>query len=236
MAWQTPGSELGSISSNAQIVADESTRTYMSAVYRWMVAGLVITGVTAVAVASNAQLAQMVMGLYLPLIVGELVLVLALSYLAPKVSGPVAGLMFTGYAFMTGLTFSVLFLRYSLGSIGSTFFITAGAFAALSIYGTVTKKNLDGWKTFLFMGLIGVVLAGIVNLFLQSGGLSFVIACAGVLVFAGLTAYDTQKLREHHANMGHKSRSSAAITGALILYLDFINLFLMLLRLLGNRR
>ncbi len=234
MAWQTPGSV--GISNNSQIVADEATRTYMSAVYRWMVAGLAITGVTAVVVASNASLAQAVMGLYLPLIIGELVLVMALSFLAPKVSGPVAALMFLGYAFMTGLTFSVLFLRYSLGSIGSTFFITAGAFGALSIYGTVTKKNLSSWSTFLFMGLIGVVLAGVVNIFLQSSGLSFVIACAGVLVFAGLTAYDTQKLREHHANMQHKSRSSAAITGALILYLDFINLFLMLLRLLGNRR
>jgi FtsH-binding integral membrane protein len=235
MAWQTPGSDVG-IRNNTQIVADEATRTYMTAVYRWMVAGLAITGITAVGVASNAQLQQMVLGFYLPLIVGELVLVLALSFLAPKVSGPVAALMFTGYAFMTGLTFSVLFLRYSLGSIGSTFFITAGAFGALSIYGTVTKKNLSTWSTFLFMGLIGVILAGVVNIFLQSSGLSFVIACAGVLVFAGLTAYDTQKLREHHANMGHKSRGSAAITGALILYLDFINLFLMLLRLLGNRR
>ncbi len=234
MAWQTPGSV--GISNNSQIVADEATRTYMSAVYRWMVAGLAITGVTAVAVASNAALAQAVMGLYLPLIIGQLVLVMALSFLAPKVSGPVAALMFLGYAFMTGLTFSVLFLVYSLGSIGSTFFITAGAFGALSIYGTVTKKNLSSWATFLFMGLIGVVLAGVVNIFIGSSALSFVIACAGVLVFAGLTAYDTQKLREHHANMQHKSRSSAAITGALILYLDFINLFLMLLRLLGNRR
>lgn len=235
MAWQTPGSDVG-IRSNNEILTDEAARTYMGAVYRWMVAGLAITGITAVAVASNAQLQQMVMGFYLPLIIGEVVLVLALSFLARRVSGPVAGLMFVGYAFMTGLTFSVLFLVYRLGSIGSTFFITAGAFGALSIFGTVTKKNLSSWSTFLFMGLIGVVLAGVVNLFLHSSGLSFVIACAGVLVFAGLTAYDTQKLRENHASMGHKSRGSAAITGALILYLDFINLFLMLLRLLGNRR
>ena len=233
MAWQTPGSV---VSTNQQILSDEATRTYMGAVYRWMVAGLAITGVTAVAVASNAALQQAVLGLYLPLIIGELLLVVALSFLAPKVSAPIAALMFTGYAFMTGLTFSVLFLVYSLGSIGSTFFITAGAFGALSIYGTVTKKNLSGWSTFLFMGLFGIILAGIVNLFLASSALSFVIACAGVLVFAGLTAYDTQKLRAHHANMGHKSRGSAAITGALILYLDFINLFLMLLRLVGDRR
>jgi uncharacterized protein len=234
MAWQTP--ESAGISSNAQILSDEATRTYMGAVYRWMVAGLAITGITAVGVASNAELQQAVLGLYLPLIIGELVLVLALSFLATRVNAAVAAMMFIGYAFMTGLTFSVLFLVYSLGSIGSTFFITAGAFGALSIFGTVTKKNLSTWSTFLFMGLFGIILAGIVNIFMQSSGLSFVIACAGVLVFSGLTAYDTQKLRAHHSNMGHKSRGSAAITGALILYLDFINLFIMLLRLLGNRR
>lgn len=235
MAWQTPGSESG-ISSNAQILSEESAGAFMATVYRWMTAGLALTAVTALVVATNATLLQMVMGLYLPLIIGELVLVMALSFLARRVSAPVAALMFLGYAFMTGLTFSVLFLVYTSSSIASTFFVCAAMFGALSVYGTVTKKNLDAWKTFLFMGLIGVVLASIVNIFVSSGPLGFVISCAGVVVFAGLTAYDTQKLRQYHAEMGHQHAGSAAITGALILYLDFINLFLMLLRLLGNRR
>lgn len=235
MAWQTPGSEAG-ISTNQQILAEESAGAFMRSVYGWMTGGLALTAVTAMAVASNAALQQAVLGLYLPLIIGELVLVVALSFLARRVSAPVAAVMFLGYAFMTGLTFSVLFLVYTAGSIASTFFVCAAMFGALTVYGTVTKKNLDAWKTFLFMGLIGVVLAGIVNIFVASSGLSFVISCAGVVVFAGLTAYDTQKLRQYHASMGHQSAGSAAITGALILYLDFINLFLHLLRLLGNRR
>lgn len=109
-------------------------------------------------------------------------------------------------------------------------------FGALSVYGTVTKKDLSAWATFLFMGLIGVLVAGVVNIFLQSNFLGFVMSCAAVVVFAGLTAYDTQKLREMHASSGYASAGSLAINGALVLYLDFINLFLNILRLFGSRR
>jgi FtsH-binding integral membrane protein len=237
MAWQSPGSETGfGISNTQSILAEESARVFMARVYRWMIGGLSLTGVTAVAVASNPGFSAIVRDLYLPIVIAELALVFALSFLAPKVSGVVAGAMFLGYAFLTGLTFSVLFLIYQLGSIGSAFFITAGTFAALSVFATVTKRDLSAWATFLFMGLIGIVLAGVVNLFVRSDGLSFVTSCAGVVVFAGLTAYDTQKLRRYHAESGYSSSGALAITGALILYLDFVNLFLSLLRLLGRRR
>ncbi len=236
MAWQSPGSDVAGISSNQSILAEESARVFMARVYRWMVAGLALTGVTAVTVAINPQLQALVMGAFLPLIIAELVLVVALSYAAPKVSGGTAAAMFLGYALLTGLTFSVLFLRYTGGSIASAFFITAGTFGGLSVYATVTKKDLSAWGTFLFMGLIGIILAGVVNLFLRSDGLSFVVACAGVVVFAGLTAYDTQRLRRLHADSGYSSAGALAITGALILYLDFVNLFLKILQLIGRKR
>ena len=237
MAWETPGTSSRSLTADpTTVLAEESARVFMLRVYRWMVAGLSVTGLTAVFVAGNPTLQRGILDLFVPLIIGELVLVFALSFIAPKVSGAVAGIMFVGYAFLTGLTFSVLFLVYQLGSIASAFFITAGAFAALSVYATVTKRDLSVWRTFLFMGLIGVILAGVVNFFLHSPALQFVSACVGVIVFAGLTAYDTQRLRKYHADSGYSSSGALAITGALILYLDFVNLFLKILQLLGRRR
>jgi uncharacterized protein len=224
------------ISSAASVLAQESASAFMAKVYRWMVAGLALTGVTAAFVASNQAILSVVLKLYTPLIIGELVAVMALSFLAPRVSGAVAALMFLGYAFLNGLTFSVIFLVYQLGSIATAFFITSAMFGALSVYATVTKKDLTGWGTFLFMGLVGMIIASVVNLFLQSDLVSWVVSCVGVLVFSGLTAYDTQKLRSMHATSGYASAGSLAVTGALVLYLDFINLFLSLLRLLGRRR
>jgi FtsH-binding integral membrane protein len=123
-----------------------------------------------------------------------------------------------------------------LGSIGQAFALTAGVFGAMSLYGTITKKNLSAWGTFLFMGLVGIIIASVVNLFMSSDMMSFVIACASVVVFSGLTAYDTQKLREMHATTGYSSAATVSVVGALMLYLDFINLFLALLRLMGRRR
>jgi FtsH-binding integral membrane protein len=237
MAWQSPGSQtVEGLSSNQSILAEESARVFMGRVYRWMIGGLALTGATAIGVASSPELSATVLGLFGPIVIAELILVIALSFIAPRVSGAVAAVMFLGYAFLTGLTFSVLFLAYTGGSIASAFFVTSGAFAALSIYGTVTKKDLSAWGTFLFMGLIGLILAGVVNFFLHSSAITFVCACAGVVVFAGLTAYDTQRLRRFHAESGYSSSGSLAITGALILYLDFVNLFLKILQLLGKRR
>ena len=218
------------------ILAEESSRSFMQRVYAWMTGGLALTGVTALVVASQPQLMVMVSKLMWPLIIGQFVLVLGFSALARKVSTPIAALMFLGYSFTTGLLFSTLFYVYTSGSIASTFFITAGAFGALSVFGLVTKRNLSAMSTFLFIGLIGLVIAGVVNIFLHSEMLSFVASCAGVLVFAGLTAWDTQKLKTMHASAGYNSAGSLAINGALMLYLDFINLFLYLLRLFGRRR
>lgn len=220
----------------AAVLAQESANVFMAKVYRWMVGGLALTGVTSWVVASNQALAATMLRLFVPLLVAELVCVLAFSFIASRVSGAVAALLFLGYAFLNGLTFSIIFLVYELGSIASVFAITAVMFGALSIYATTTKRDLSGWGTFLFMGLIGIIAAGVVNLFIGSGMLQFVIACAGVVIFAGLTAYDTQKLRAMHASSGFNSAGALAIVGALILYLDFVNLFLKLLQLFGRRR
>jgi FtsH-binding integral membrane protein len=208
----------------------------MGRVYRWMFGGLAVTGAVALFTATSPELLQLAFQARIGIYIAEIGLVLALSWAAPKLSGPVAALMFVGYAALNGLLFSFLFVLYELGSIGQAFLLTAGVFGALSVYGTVTKKDLSAWATFLFMGLIGVVLAGVVQVFMPSPGLSFVWSCACVVVFAGLTAYDTQKLRTYHASTGYSSAGTVAIVGALTLYLDFVNLFLALLRLVGRRR
>lgn len=221
--------------SSTAILHEEATRAFMRQVYLWMSVGLAITGGVAWTVASSQQLMMMVLPWFKVLLIAELGLVFAFSFLQSKVSTAVAGAMYLAYVFLTGLTFSVLFLVYELGSISSAFVITAGTFGALSAYGAMTKKDLSGWGTFLMMGLIGIIIAGIVNIFLQSDMLGFVKSCAGVLIFAGLTAYDTQKLRQLHLS-STGDRSGLAIAGALMLYLDFVNLFLNLLRLLGRRR
>jgi FtsH-binding integral membrane protein len=205
-------------------------------VYGWMFAGLMLTGAMALYTFSNKPLLDMTMAWRLPLLLVELGLVFALSLFAPRMSGAVAGLMFLVYAALTGMTLAVYFAFYTAGSIGQAFLLTAGVFGGMSIYGTVTKKDLSSWGSFLFMGLFGVIIASVVNLFMRSDGLSFVASCACVVVFTGLTAYDTQKLRQMHATTGYSSAASVSIVGALTLYLDFINLFLALLRLFGRRR
>jgi FtsH-binding integral membrane protein len=235
MAWETGGAVTGDVGTS-QVLAEESAKAFMARVYRWMCGGLALTGLTAWVVASSPTLLEAVLPLWLPLIIGEFVMVLAFSWLAPRASTAVSAAMFLAYAFMNGLTFSVLFLVYTQGSIAATFAITGAMFGAMSVYGTVTKKDLSSWGAFLMMGLIGLIVAGIVNVFMNSPGMNFVISCVGVLVFTGLTAYDTQKLRQIHANSGYSSSGSLAINGALILYLDFVNLMLYLLRMLGRRR
>lgn len=221
-----------------QVVLQEGTRVFMNRVYSWMVTGLVITGAVALYTASSPALLRTVAGSFWVLVIAQLGAVFALSALAPRMSKTVAGAIFLAYSALTGLTLSFIFLRYRMDTIGLAFFITGGTFGALSVYGSVTKKDLSAWGTFLFMGLVGVVLAGVVNLFFASPGLTFVMSCACVVVFAGLTAYDTQKLRAMAAAglAQGASADSLAINGALALYLDFINLFLAILRLLGRRR
>ncbi|QSQ27429.1 Bax inhibitor-1/YccA family protein [Pyxidicoccus parkwayensis] len=236
MAWETSGWQTVERDSANAVLVQESQRAFMSRVHGWMFGGLMLTGIMALATVSNASLMQAVLSWRLPLLLVQLGAVFALSFLAPRLSGPVAAVMFLGYSALTGMTLSIFFLVYTAGSIAQAFFLSAGVYGAMAIYGTVTKKDLSSWATFLFMGLVGIVLAGVVNLFLRSDGLSFVSACAAVLVFAGLTAYDNQKLREMHAGTGFSSAATVSIVGALVLYLDFINLFIAILRLLGKRR
>jgi FtsH-binding integral membrane protein len=235
VAFQNPASfQESSAYRDASVAAAQSA--FMARVYRWMFIGLAVTGAVAWYTANSPAVLQVVLPMMVPLLIGEVLLVLALSWLATRVSGAVAALLFLIYAAVNGLTFSVIFLVYQLGSIGEVFVLTGAVFGAMSLYATVTRKDLSGWGAFLFMGLVGVIVAGIVNLFIRSDMMSFVLACASVVIFAGLTAYDTQKLRRFHASAGYSAAASLSIVGALMLYLDFVNLFLALLRLFGRRR
>jgi FtsH-binding integral membrane protein len=172
------------------------------------------------------------------LIIAELALVWTISAAVNKLSAPVATALFMLYAALNGLTLSVIFMLYTKGTLGSTFAVTAGTFGAMSVYGLVTKRDLTRFGSLLFMALIGFVLASVVNLFLRSPAFYWVITYVGVLVFVGLTAYDTQRLKIIAQETAHSPDMAAryAVNGALALYLDFINLFLLMLRIMGDRR
>ena len=212
---------------------------YMRQVYMWMTAGLAITAVTAVAVASSPDLQMAILGnmaIMIALIVAQFGLVIALSAAVHKMS---ATAVFIAYSALTGLTLSSIFVVYPIGSIANAFLTATGTFLAMSVYGTVTRRDLTGMGNFLIMGLFGIIIASIVNIFLASSMMDFVISCIGVLIFTGLTAYDTQKLRVFGMNAPVDDATAmrrGALLGALELYLDFINLFLMLLRLFGGNR
>lgn len=224
---------------SAEQVMDFSVaqRAFMTQVYGWMFVGLGVTALTAFVTASSEAIFVPVMNHFMLLIAVEFGLVLALSFLAQRLSAALAGLLFLVYAMVNGLTLSAIFFVYQLGSITSAFGITAGVFGAMTLYATVTRKDLSAWGSFLFIGLIGVLVAGIVNVFVRNDMMGFVVSCACVVVFAGLTAYDTQKLRTYFAAAwAGGGVASLAVVGALTLYLDFINLFLALLRLFGRRR
>jgi FtsH-binding integral membrane protein len=220
--------------SPSQVAVGQAARGFMAGVYRWMTLGLGLTGVVAFYLVSNPQLLAQAWGYKWVLFIAQMGLVLVLSAGASRLSFGVAAMLFLAYAALTGVTFGVLFYAYTTTSIASAFLVTAGSFAGLSIYANVTKKDLSSWGTFLFMGLIGVVIASIVQIWLKSSMLNFVVGCAGVVVFAGLTAYDTQKLRNYALQGG--GVAALSIVGALTLYLDFINLFISLLRVFGSRR
>ena len=163
---------------------------------------------------------------------------MALSAALPRLSYATAGILFLLYSGLNGLTMAAIFLVYTLGSVGGVFLITAGTFGAVAFYGATTKRDLSSVGSLAFMGLIGIILASIVNIFLNSSALSWIISYVGVAVFVGLTAYDMQKLKQIHesASLRGEEAAKVAIHGALRLYLDFVNLFLMLLRIFGNRR
>ncbi|HEY5521924.1 MAG TPA: Bax inhibitor-1/YccA family protein [Desulfuromonadaceae bacterium] len=206
-------------------------------VYTWMGAGLAITAFMALITLSSPALLNIIAGnrlVFYGLMIGELALVFTLSGAINRLSAPVATFLFVAYSALNGVTLSVVAMVYTANSIASTFVITAGMFGAMSVYGYMTKRDLTSWGSFLFMGLIGVVIASIVNIFMGSSAVSWVISGIGVIVFTGLTAYDTWKIKEMAAQ-GTEGRKPAILC-ALTLYLDFINLFLMLLRFTGNRR
>ncbi len=237
MAWESEqGWQTARGGGVVDVLEQESRRAFMSRVYSWMFGGLLVTGLVAMVTAATPEIVMQVARFRWLLFFGQLGLVFAISGLATRLSGVVAGALFLGYSVLTGLTFSVLFYAFTQASIANAFLMAGVTFGALSVYGTVTKRDLSPMRTFLFMGLIGVVVASIVQVFVRSSALNFVLGCAGVVVFAGLTAYDTQKLREMHAAGGYRSAAAASINGALALYLDFINLFISLLRLTGQRR
>lgn len=224
---------------------DQGLRSYMLKVYNLMAVGLGITGIAAYLTyqmaVDNGQLTSFGALLYTSplrwvIMLAPLAMVFFLSFRVHKMSVGTAQMTFWAYAAMMGLSLSAIFLVYTGESIVQTFFVTAASFGALSLYGYTTKKNLSAMGSFLIMGLFGLIIAMVVNIFLQSSALGFAISAIGVLIFAGLTAYDTQKIKEMYfdgddtAVMGRK-----AIMGALTLYLDFINLFTFLLHFLGNR-
>ncbi|MBT3305225.1 MAG: Bax inhibitor-1/YccA family protein [Alphaproteobacteria bacterium] len=227
---------------------DIGLREYMLRIYNYMASGLALTGIIAYASANTPAILNMLYvvgpnGIAQPTMLAWIAMlsplgfILALSFGINKMKASTAQAVFWAFSAVMGLSLSHIFLSYTGSSIARVFFITSGTFAAMSLYGYTTKKDLTGLGSFLFMGLIGIIIASIVNMFLQSSAMQFVISVIGVLVFVGLTAYDTQKIKNMYSEVdGSETASKKAIMGALTLYLDFINLFLMLLRLFGERR
>ena len=214
----------------------ENANDILWVTYRWMSVGLGVTGLVAWLVSQSPAAIELVLGnriVFYALLIAQLGMVFTFSAVATRASTAVTGAMFLAYAALTGVTFSVLFLVYTRSSIASTFLLTAGTFAGLSVFGAVTKRDLSGVGRFAIFALIGLILASVVNMFLASPALMWVTTFAGILIFAALTAYDTQKLKAMYAA---GAGGNLALRGALTLYLDFINLFLFLLRLTGRRR
>jgi FtsH-binding integral membrane protein len=212
---------------------------FLRRVYGWMFAGLALTGLVAFSMAGNPSLVTGFVRnpvLFFGLVIAELALVVFLSARVLKMSPAAAIGAFVAYAALNGVLFSTIFLAYSATSIASTFFITAGMFGGLALFGTVTKRSLAGIGSFVSMGLIGLFLAMIVGMFVHSDGLQFAISIIGVIVFTGLTAWDAQRLKAMAVATPEGVVGNLAILGALRLYLDFVNLFLILLRFMGRRR
>lgn len=234
-------------------VIDEGLRAYMLRVYNYMTAGLALTGLIAYGLAEMSIVADPATGAIVGLtalgaalfqsplmwlvMLAPLGFVFFLSFRVHKMSLSAAQITFWAFSAAMGLSLASIFITYTGASVARVFFITAATFAAMSLYGYTTRRDLSGWGSFLFMGLIGILIASLVNLFMQSAAVHWAVSVIGVLVFTGLTAYDTQRIK--HAYYEFDSADTAgkkALMGALSLYLDFINLFIMLLRLIGDRR
>ncbi len=224
-------------------VYDAGLRSYMLSVYNYMTSGVLLTGIVALLfswggaespaytlIVSGGPIAWLIM-------LSPLAIVFAMSFGQGRMSTGTLQLLYWAFTVLMGLSLSTIFLRYTGGSIASAFFATSAGFAGLSLWGYTTKKDLSAFGTFLIVGLVGLIVASIINIFVQSGPLNLIISIAGVLIFAGLTAYDTQKIKSIYFQVaGTEWQGKAAIMGALNLYLDFINMFLFILRLFGSSR
>jgi hypothetical protein len=235
--YQTPA-QVETHSQN-QIISE--TNDYFQKVYSWMFLGLTLSGITAYWVAFSPSINSVILGnqiIFDGLLVGELLLVMGLVWMMDRINANQAVFLFLFYCFLTGLTMSVIFLVFTISSIGLTFFIAAIMFGAMSIYGYSTKTDLTGMGRIMIMGLIGLIFSGLINLFMQNDQVDYISSIIGVIVFTGLTAYDTQKIKIFNTigDKGTPQDTKESIMGALILYLDFVNLFLQMLRLTGKRK
>ncbi|MEA2203613.1 MAG: uncharacterized protein QOE77_389 [Blastocatellia bacterium] len=237
MSWNQPNTQEPSFVPAE--LSDERVATFLTKVYAWMFAGLLITAITAFGVSTSQTLLEtLVLNriIFWGLLFAQLGVVFYLSARVNSMAPGTAAALFILYSALVGVTSSVILLIYTGSSIASTFVITAGMFGATAVFGTVTKRSLAGLGHFMFMGLIGLILASVVGFFWQSDALQFVISVVGVLVFTGLTAWDAQRLKQMAVALPDGRTGSYAVVGALSLYLDFINLFFFLLRLSGGRR
>jgi len=226
------------------VAFDAGLRTYMLAVYNYMASGLLLTGIVAMLVANSAGVRAVFFAASgTPTLLGwiavfaPLALVFTLSVGINRLSEPTVKALFWTYSILMGVSLSTILLAYTGVSVARTFFVTAAAFGGLSLWGYTTKRNLSAFGTFLIMGVVGLLIAMIVNMFLRSSTLDLIVSAIGVLLFAGLTAFDTQKIKSVYFDVaGTEFRGKAVVMGALTLYLDFLNLFLFLLRFMGDRR
>ncbi len=229
--------------SNGQVI-DEGLRNFMLKIYNYMAGGLLATAAAAYFIANNTTMLRLFFnengytGLGWLALLAPLILVFAFGWVVQRGTLQQVQAMFWGYSVLMGVSLAPIFLIYTGASIARVFLITSATFGALSLYGYTTKKDLSGWGSFLMMGVFGIIIASIVNIFLKSSGLDYALSYLTVFIFAGLTVYDTQNMKSlYYANgMGGEASAKGAIVGALSLYLDFINMFMALLRLLGDRR
>jgi hypothetical protein len=216
---------------------DAGLRSYMLSVYNYMASGVLLTGIVALLAFNTGVTLSLVQSpLWFVVALSPLAFVLVLSFGINRLSTGAMQAIFWTFAVVMGLSMSTIFLRFGMGSIAQTFFATAAAFVGLSLYGYTTKKDLSGFGTFLIMGVVGIIVASVINIFVQSSALMLGISVIGVLIFAGLTAYDTQKIKSMYFYVrGSDMMGKSVIMGALNLYLDFVNMFTFLLNLLGSR-
>ena len=242
--WQDPRTTGRSAGVNAATVGvpsvtrDAGLRSYMLSVYNYMASGVLLTGIVAMLFANSGFAAQvMATPLRWLIVLAPLGFVMAMSFGLQRMKTSTLQALFWAFAVAMGLSMSTIFLVYTGTSIAQTFFAVAAGFTGLSLYGYTTKKDLSGWGTFLIMGVVGLLVAMLINMFLQSPAMMLAISAIGVLLFAGLTAYDTQKIKSMYAYVaGSDMQGKVVIMGALNLYLDFVNMFMFLLSFMGNRR